>query len=105
MNRLRKVFFVCGLGLLLTSCAVVKSPVTGFVITQVKGPVTATSNSNSTKVGTSYVVSVLGLFSNGDASIETACKSGGITKIHHIDYESKSVLGIFATYKIYVYGE
>jgi len=91
--------------LFFSSCAIVKTPLSGFIYTDVKAPLTATSNSNSSKVGTAEATSILGLFATGDASIDKAAKSAGITKIHHIDEESTNVLGLFATYKVYVYGE
>ncbi|NCB07156.1 MAG: hypothetical protein EOM73_03215, partial [Bacteroidia bacterium] len=68
-------------------------------------PVTATSNSISTKVGSAEATSILGIVATGDASIDAAAKSGGITKIHHVDEQSTSILGFFAKYKVYVYGE
>ncbi len=105
MKRLKKMVFVAGAVLVLTSCASVKSPLTGVWYTDVKAPLTATSNSNSTKVGSAEATSVLGLVATGDASIDAAAKSGGITKIHHVDEQSTNILGLFAKYKVYVYGE
>lgn len=90
---------------LLSSCAAVKAPVLGLLYTDVKAPLAATSNSNSSKVGTAEATSILGLVATGDASIEAAAKSAGITKIHHVDEHSTSILGIISTYKVIVYGE
>jgi hypothetical protein len=45
------------------------------------------------------------LVATGDASIEAAAKSAGITKIHHVDYHSKNILGIIGTFTVMVYGE
>jgi hypothetical protein len=91
---------------LLTGCAAMAvSPTTGFLYTDVKAPLTATSNSASSKIGTAECTSILGLVSTGDASIETAMKNGGITKIHHVDFHSTSILGIYAKYMVTVYGE
>jgi hypothetical protein len=90
---------------LISSCATVKSPLGGIWYTNVKAPVAVTGNSVSTKVGTSTAISVLGLIARGDASIEAAAKSAGITKIHHVDEQSTKVLGFFARYKVFVYGE
>ena len=42
---------------------------------------------------------------SGDASIKAAMDAGGITKIHHIDYEVDCVLGIITTVRTVVYGE
>ena len=34
-----------------------------------------------------------------------AMKEGNITKVHHVDSETFSVLGVYARYKTIVYGE
>lgn len=105
MKVLKNMMFVAGATLLLSSCAVVRSPLSGIFYTDVIAPLTATSNSSSTKVGTAEATSILGFVAQGDASIEAATKSAGITKIHHIDEHSTSIFIFFAKYKILVYGE
>lgn len=105
MKKVKKLMFIAGATLLFSSCATVKSPLTGIWYTDVKAPLIATSNSNSTKVGSAEATSILGLVATGDASIDAAAKSAGITKIHHVDEQSTSILGFFAKYKVYVYGE
>ncbi len=90
---------------LMTSCAVVKSPLVGVWYTDVKSPVAVTGNSNSTKVGSSEATSILGIIATGDASVDAAAKAAGITKIHHVDEHSTSILGLYAKYKVFVYGE
>jgi hypothetical protein len=91
---------------ILAGCAAYAvAPVTGFLYTDVQGPMTATESTGSSKVGTATCSSILGLVAQGDASIETAAKNGGITKIHHVDYYSKSILGVYATFTVKVYGE
>ena len=89
----------------LAGCATVASPLTGVIYTDVKAPMIATDVSGSAKVGTSMASSILGLFAMGDASIDTAAKSAGIKKIQHVDYHSTSILGIYSTFKVTVYGE
>ena len=90
--------------LFVTGCATIY-PV-GFFYTNIKLPVTATANSGTaTKVGASQCTSILGAVAIGDASIEAAKKNGGITKVHHVDYDVKNILGIIGTYKTTVYGE
>lgn len=89
----------------MSGCATVQSPVGAWAYVNVKGPVAVTGNTGSTKVGTAECSGILGLLATGDASIETAAKSAGIKKIHHVDYESNSVLGIISKYKVVVYGE
>ena len=86
-------------------CAMVVAPVTGGLYTDLKVPVTATSNTGSAKVGTGECTSILGLFAIGDCSISGAMKNGNITKIQHVDYDAMSILWIYAKYTIKVYGE
>lgn len=105
MKQLKTLLIIAVASLFLTSCAMVSSPVTAFVYTDVKAPVAVTSNSISSKVGSAEAVSYLGIVAIGDASVETAAKAAGITKIHHVDAHATNILGFFAKYKIYVYGE
>jgi hypothetical protein len=105
MKKLKNITLFAGIAFLLSSCAVVQSPLVGSIYTDVKSPVAVTNNANSSKAGYSQATSILGLFATGDASIQAACNSGNISKIHHVDQHSTSVLGIFATYKVTVYGE
>lgn len=91
---------------MLVGCgAYAVSPVMGVLYTNVNRPVTATSHPTYTKIGKASCSSILGLIATGDASIEAACKSVGITKIHHVDFHSNNILGIVATYTVYVYGD
>lgn len=91
--------------LFLTSCAGVMAPAVGGLYTSTKAPLTATSNTVGTKVGTAELTSILGIVATGDASINEAAKKAGITKISHVDYESFSVLGFYGKLTVYVYGE
>ena len=91
---------------LLTGCAAMAiSPVSGGLYTNARAPITATANPTYSKVGTASCSSILGLIGTGDASIDAAMKNGGISKIHHVDYESKNILGIYAKYTVIVHGE
>ncbi len=91
--------------LLFTSCAVVTtSPLTGFLYSDLTAPHSVTESDVGTKMGTATAQSVLGLVATGDASVAAACRDGGITKIHHVDFYAKSILGIIATYEVRVYG-
>lgn len=69
-------------------------------------PVTATSNSVGKKVGSATATGYLGvLFFNQDASIMTAAKNGGITKISTVDIKQTSILNLIVTYETIVTGE
>jgi len=76
-----------------------------LIYTDVKAPEAVTSNAGKSKVGTAMATSIMGLVAQGDASIETAAKSAGITRIQHVDYHSTSILGIYSTFTVTVYGE
>jgi len=89
---------------LLTGCAMAISPVPALY-SDVKAPLTATAQPTYSKVGTATCTSILGIISKGDASIEAAAKKAGITKIHHVDYRTTNLFGIYATYTVYVYGD
>jgi len=90
----------------LQGCAVGRAPVTGFLFSNVSGPIIATANPDKpTKVGKSSAKSVLGLIARGDASIEAAMKNGGITKIHHVDYKTTVLFGVLAQTTTIVYGD
>ncbi len=91
----------------LSSCGAVMATQagTGAIYTDVKTGEQVTSNALGSKVGTASATNILGLVAIGDASVETAAKSAGITKISHVDSEKKGILGVYGTYKLYVYGE
>ena len=107
----RNRYALMGIGILLTAAiitgcgAYAVAPVTGYLYSDVKAGMGATSNTGGMKMGTAECSSILGLFGMGDASIATAMKNGGITKISHVDYHSTNILGLYAKYVIMVYGE
>ncbi len=76
----------------------------GAISLDVQGPFAVTSNSASSKVGRSESTSVLG-FAFGNASIAEAQRNGGISTIHHIDYEVTNILFLYTKYTLVVYGE
>ncbi|MGB9741741.1 MAG: TRL-like family protein [candidate division WOR-3 bacterium] len=82
----------------------------GTLYTSVRTPAAAvayygpTAN-QSAKVSKVTATNILGIIATGDASLEAAMKQGGITKVHHVDQEVTSILGLWSTYTIIVYGE
>ena len=91
--------------LLVSGCAMVMTPATGFLYSDVKGPYIPGPGGGQSKTGTSECVSFLGLVADGDASIDAAMKAGGITTIHHVDYHTKSIFVLYAKLTVTVYGE
>ena len=90
--------------MLFTSCA--STTPCGVLFTNVRLPM-ATGNAPeaSAKMGVSVSHSVLNLIATGDSSITAACANGGVKKIHHVDWEASSFLGLYSTYKCVVWGE
>lgn len=105
MKKLMTTVACAACALFLTSCAMVSAPASAFVYLNEKGPGAVTSNTLGNKVGTSEATSILGIVGQGDASINAAAKAAGIKKISHVDYETYSILGIYAKHTTIVYGE
>lgn len=91
--------------LLASGCAYAVAPVTGFVYSDVDGPLTATSNPDGSKTGIAQCESILGIVASGDCSIAAAARNGGISRIRHVDFKTKSILGVYAEFTTTVYGE
>ena len=90
---------------LLTGCATIgHAPVTSLVTLDEKGPVAVGPAAGSSKVGRAEAWGIL-VFATGDASISAAMRNGNITRIHHVDHETSSFLGVYAKYTTIVYGE
>lgn len=69
-------------------------------------PVAATSNPLGGKVGKSSGKCYLGVLCFGvDASIQSAARNGGISKISTVDYHQTNVLNIVITHETIVTGE
>lgn len=77
----------------------------GGLYTELKLPVAVESDAKALKSGTAECVSILGLVATGDASLNTAMRNGNITKVSHVDWEARNILGIIGNYKLTVYGE
>ncbi len=103
---MKKVFIAAMLAVVtlsFSSCGTVG--MIGAIYTGYTAPAAVTSNELGNKVGTANNVSVLGIVAVGEAGINQAAKAAGITKISHVDVKTFSILGIFTTYKYFVYGE
>jgi hypothetical protein len=91
---MKKLFLMLTATAVLTSCSVTV-------------PVNATSNTVGSKVGSAQTTSVLGMFylDGGDASIRTAAKKGGISKISTVDFKMTNYLFVVGIYETIVTGE
>lgn len=97
------LFGAVAMTLAMTSCSAIGT--VGAVYTGTTTPSAVTGNKLGSKVGVGTNTGILGLVAFGDAGINTAAKSAGITRISHVDVKTMSILGIFTTQKYYVYGE
>lgn len=93
MRKVKTIFALLAIVAMMSSCALTL-------------PVNATSNPVGEKVGTAKATGYLGiLFFDEDASIRTAAKNGGITKISTVDIKQTSLLNLVVTYETIVTGE
>ena len=105
MKRLFALVAAVAVSVVLGGCAVTVGPVTGLAYTNAKYPWSATgSPKEPTRVGRATVRSFFGAIATGDASSQTAAQNGGITEIHHIDYEAQNIAGVVADFTVVVYG-
>ncbi|MCB1306221.1 MAG: TRL-like family protein, partial [Leptospiraceae bacterium] len=57
------------------------------------------------QVGRACAVSYAGLYATGDASTEAAMKDGNISRVHTIDVEATTILGLWAEACTIITGE
>jgi hypothetical protein len=90
----------------LTGCvSPVGAPIMGAIYTDVTGPgQIGDLSAGFSKVGQAEATGII-LFATGDASINTAARSAGITKVHHVDVQYMSVLGVYGKTTTTVYGQ
>lgn len=106
MKLLTKTAAIATTVIVMSGCATGMQPVSGGLFSDVKGPLAVTStNVGHSKTGSAKATSILGLIATGDASIAAAMEQGGITKVHHVDYHTSSILRVFAETTVTVYGE
>jgi hypothetical protein len=91
--RLAAILSTAALGL---GCMGVQGPTFGMWM-DVKGPIQG--GSGGSKTGEACSQSWVGVVALGDASIETAAKNGGITRVKSVDYHAVNqiVMGKFCT--------
>jgi uncharacterized lipoprotein YajG len=91
-QKMKKLIVLLAIVMILGACAITV-------------PVTATSNPVGAKVGEATGTGYLGfLVIDVDASIQTAAKNAGITKISTVDFKRTDLFGIIQTYTCIVTG-
>lgn len=91
-------------GLSLSGCQIVASPMLGGIYNETKYGDVATDEASATKEGKACGTSILGWVATGDASIQAAKAAGGITKVASVDHSAKNILGIFGEWCTIVRG-
>jgi len=103
MKRVAKLVAVASAVTMLAGCA--SSVPVGGLFTEIKLPVTATGEAGGKKMGEAACTSILAMVAMGDCSIDTAKKNGKISKVTHVDWSARNILGIIGNYKVVVYGD
>jgi hypothetical protein len=62
-------------------------------------------NKVGSKTGESCAMSILGLVTMGDASVNTAAKAAGITTIGAVDNDFTNIIGVYSKYCVRVNGD
>ncbi|MXV35166.1 MULTISPECIES: TRL-like family protein [unclassified Saccharibacter] len=101
---LKKTLASTALLVALSGCAGGLTPVSTGLITNVKGPISATSQPTGLKNGHACSTSVLGLINKGDASIATAKRSADINTVSSVDYSTNGFYPFFGKTCVHVNG-
>jgi hypothetical protein len=105
MSKLGISLGLMAIGLATSGCAyVTRAPVTGLIYQDVQEGESVSSNDLGAKRGEACATSILGWVATGDASVQTAAKAAGITKISHVDSTASDILLVYAEYCTVVYG-
>lgn len=91
---MKKIIFALPVLLLASSCAAPTSHFGFGIIGNTVEPITVTSNARTTRLksGKACGQNFLGLVNNGDISVETAMKNGGIKKIVTVEKEANRMV-------------
>ncbi|HZM00979.1 MAG TPA: TRL domain-containing protein [Planctomycetota bacterium] len=91
----------------LAGCASPATQGIGLLRTSVRGPLVVSDRElpAEPKRGMSEVYTFLGLFAYGDGTVDAAMRQGGLTTLHHADYEYECLLGLLAIRRTFAYGD
>jgi hypothetical protein len=64
-----------------------------------------TQNAVGPKTGQSCATSVLGIVTQGDATVASAARAGGVKRIATVDHTFENIVGVYAVYCVVVTGE
>jgi hypothetical protein len=106
LSTTARALAVLGLALTATGCANVRGPAPA-ALSFYASPVDVGSAAiaEPSKRGEACASNILGLVATGDASIDTAKRSAGITRVASVEQTATRVLGYYAKYCTVVKGE
>lgn len=91
---------------LLTGCLSAPFQPPSGVVSVTRAPLSTEGNWEvGSKRGEASSTSILGLYAEGDCSVGTAARNGGLKKVGHVDYEYLNIIGIWQKATVIVYGE
>jgi hypothetical protein len=103
---MKKIIGGLALATLMGGCIVAPFQPPMGIVSVVKAPLSTEGNFNAgSKSGEASVVSILGIVSTGDCSIDAAAKDGGLNKVNHLDYDYMNIFGIYQKVTVIAYGE
>ncbi|HVH18106.1 MAG TPA: TRL-like family protein [Myxococcota bacterium] len=82
----------------LAGCFTVVTPAMGMLYADVKWDGGVANGAIGAKTGTACARSILGMFSQGDASIQAAANNGGIKTVTTVDHHTKNMFGVIGDY-------
>ena len=95
----------------LTGCCMQGGPVSTVAITggitsehRAPGAFNIDNSVKCAKCGTAKSKGIV-LYTTGDSSIKAAMDAGGITKVHHVDFESTNIFNVYTEATTIVWGE
>ena len=92
MKRAVRTIALAVMALGMTGCLGVASPVIGIVFTDNVGFGGSAKGKLGTKEGRACAESFFALYARGDASIEAAAKSGGISNVMSVDHQTRWIV-------------
>jgi hypothetical protein len=104
---MKKLLFVAAVAAIASGCVMVgKSNACAPITLDVQSPDMSFVDNDvkPAKMGAAKAEGII-CFCDGDASLKAAMNNCNITKVHHVDYKVKNILGIIGSTTTIVWGE
>jgi len=103
---MKKLMAVATIAACASGCVMTGGYLGAGITARAQGPVSSYVDNSvkQEKVGTAKSTGII-CVAYGDASIDAAMKNGNIKKVHHVDYKTMNILGIYGEFITTVHGE